>query len=113
MITQKKLTAGKPGTRKWMKKYGEDFLCLRYKYDPDIKMKIKTVELVVEREPWEKNLLRIPENKTVFVRVEYGEVHIGKMLKSVGGIWDRQKRLWEVKYGHVKELGLTKRIVHK
>jgi hypothetical protein len=31
--TAKTVVAGKPGTGKWIKKYGDALLCVRYKYD--------------------------------------------------------------------------------
>jgi len=49
------------------------------------KRKIKTVELVVENEPWEINKNRIPANKLIGLKVKYGEVHIGKLIRAAGG----------------------------
>ena len=63
--TTKTMLAGKPGTSKCVKKYGDALLCVRYKYDLQNKRKLKTVELVIENEPWGLNKTRIPGNKIV------------------------------------------------
>ena len=46
--TSKTLIPGRPGTVKWVKKYGEALIYVRYRYDVLNKRKIKTVELIVE-----------------------------------------------------------------
>lgn len=112
MITQKKISAGKPGTKKWIKKYGKNFICIRYKYDPEKQRKIKTVELLVEDKPWKKDQERIPDNKKVGIRVRYGEKNLGITVRYAGGIWDKNKKLWILPYRQVKALGLEKRIVN-
>ena len=43
--------------------------------------------------------------------VKYGEVHIGKLTRSIGGRWNRKQRVWELAYGEVLVLGLEDRIV--
>lgn len=113
IITQRKLIAGQPGTKKWLDKYGENLICVRYKYDKKNKKKIITVELIAEEKDYEKDENRIPMNKTVEIRVNYGEVEIGRMVRSFGGKWNPKKKLWELPYKYVKELGLIQRIVSK
>ena len=111
VYTKKTLPAGKPGTKKWIKKYGENLVCVRYKYDVTQKRKIKTVEIVVEDELWERDEKRIPTNKIVALKVAYGEIGIGRLVKSAGGIWNRKKRVWELPYRQAVALGLEARIV--
>ena len=110
-FTKKTLQAGKPGTEKWVKKYGDSLICVRYKYDPINSRKLKTVELLVEDEPWEKNESRIPANKIVSIKVPYGEKNTGILVRRAGGVWNREKRLWELPYITVVNLGLQDRIV--
>jgi hypothetical protein len=45
MKTKKKLMPGEPGSKKWIDKYGDDLICVRYKYDSDKNKKMITVEL--------------------------------------------------------------------
>jgi hypothetical protein len=111
LLTEKTLRPGEPGTKKWIEKYGDSLICIRYKYDRDRKMKVKTVELVAEEKIHNCTKTRVPSNKIVYVRIRYGEVHYASMVKGSGGKWNPEKKLWEVPYGAVKTLGLTHRIV--
>lgn len=111
VITRKTLLNGQPGTKKWAAKYGQNLLCVRYKYDTERKIKIKTVELKVDEEPWEINHQKIPANKIVGIKVEYGEVQLGKTVRRAGGRWNRLQKVWEMKYQDVVNLGLTNRII--
>lgn len=107
----RKILPGQPGTKKWIEKYGDKFVCLRYKYDDKSKRKIKTVELLVEEHAWQADKKRIPKNKIVNVKITYGEISYGKIVKAAGGRWNPTTKLWELPYKDVVELGLTDRIV--
>ncbi|MFQ5865040.1 MAG: hypothetical protein ACE5IW_07415 [bacterium] len=111
MKTRRKLIPGQPGTKKWVEKYGENLICVRYRYDSERKRKIKTVELIVEEGPWEADSRRIPNNKIVYVRIKYNEIYLRKVVKGAGGRWNKEKKLWELPYGEVKQLGFTDRMV--
>ena len=111
--TQKTLLAGQPGTQKWVQKYGQALVCVRYKYDLRRRTKLKTVELIVEENPWILDERRVPPNKIVGVKVAYGEVALGRTIRAAGGRWNRKKRLWELPYKEAKNLGLEDRIVPK
>ena len=60
---------------------------------------------------WKLNLTFIPKNKIVQLRINYGEVYLARKAKSMGGKWNKAKKLWELAYGYVQALGLAKRIV--
>ena len=109
-ITTKTLSPGKPGTKNEFEKYGKNLVYVRYKYDAENKRKIKTIELVFEDKPWNKNLDRKPFNKKVFIKIEYDEKRLQKVIRSVGGSWDKGKKLWKIFYGDVVNLGLEDRI---
>jgi len=109
--TQKTIISGQPGTQKWIKEYGESLVCVRYKYDLQHKRKLKTVELVVENEPWDLDKNRVPANKIIGVKVQFGEIKLGRLVREAGGIWNRQKKLWEIPYREAVNLGLEDRIV--
>jgi hypothetical protein len=47
----------------------------------------------------------------MFVKIEYGEIDLGKKVTAAGGIWNRKKKLWELPYQQVLQLGLIDRIV--
>lgn len=108
--TTKTLHSGKPGTSKWVKKYGDALLCVRYKYDLQNKRKLKTVELIIEDEPWDMDKNRNPGNKIVGIKVAYGEIEIRKLVRCAGGRWNKEKRLWQIPYHEAMSLGLGDRI---
>jgi hypothetical protein len=97
LVTEKTLVPGDPGTRKWMERYGEHLICIRYKYDRNTTMKIKTVELAAEEKPC-KPKTRIPWDKTVKVRIRYGEINLASLVKHAGGKWNAQEKVWEAPY---------------
>lgn len=111
MLTKKKLMPGQPGTKKWVKEYGDKLMCVRYRYDVKNKKRCKTVELIVETEDWEPNPHRTPGNKIVDVQVRYGEIELGREVRAAGGIWSRDERVWKLPYREVLKLGLRDRIV--
>ena len=47
----------------------------------------------------------------VSIRIDYGEVELGRRVKSAGAKWNRDQKLWELAYGDVVALGLEERIV--
>jgi len=102
---------GQPGTKKWLEKYGDKLVCVRYRYDPEGKLRCKTVELVVETEPWEPDPRKIPRNKIVAVHVRYGEIELGRKVRAAGGVWNRDEQVWKLPYREVLNLGLRDRMV--
>lgn len=108
MRTRLKLRPGQRGTKKLLAQYGEQLLCVRYRYDAQQKKRYKTVELIVDTVPWEPPLTA---STIVQLRVGLGETQIQRALSDAGGLWNRARRVWEVRYDRVVELGLTDRIV--
>jgi len=43
----RKLLPGRPGMKRLMKEYGDRFVCARYRYDAERKLKIKAAEIIV------------------------------------------------------------------
>ena len=111
MTIRKKLHPGQPGTKKWLAQYGEDLVCVRYRYDRERKCRFVTVELIVVQRPWQSDEKRIPRNKRVSVRIGYEESYLRGVVKAAGGKWNPAKRAWEVPYGAVLDLGLADRIM--
>ena len=109
----KKLAAGQPGTKKMMEHFGDKLLCVRYRYDPDKKIRYKTVEIIVEKGFWIPGLTQKREGKKVGIKVWYREGDIRAKVKAAGGIWNVEKNIWELEYKAVKKLGLTERIIDK
>lgn len=66
MKTGRKLRSGAPGTKKLLARYGDDLVCVRYRYDPEGKRKLKTVELIVAETPWQPATEKIPLNQMIW-----------------------------------------------
>ena len=111
MKSKKILKPGQPGTKKWVEKYGEKLFCVRYRYDIERRRKMKTIELIVEESQWQANVNKIPRNKIINLRVDYQETGTRKLIRAAGGRWNREKKVWELPYGEVLDLGLTNRII--
>lgn len=111
MRTVKKLNPGMKGTKKLVEIYGENLVCVRYKEDKENKVRFKTIELIIEKKPIDPVQSSIPANKKMALKVNYGEVHIGRAIKSVGGIWNAKEKVWELPWCEVQALGLENRIV--
>ena len=102
---------GQPGAKKLIEKYGDNLVCVRYRYDIERRRRIKTVEIIVEEGPVRTNARKIPQNKIMYIRIAYNETYLRKIIKDAGGRWNYQKQVWELAYKHVLELGLSSRVV--
>lgn len=111
MIIQRTVVPGKKGTKKLYDKYGDRLVCVRYRYDTQKQERVKTVELVEEKKYWSPNPDRIHSSKKMNIKIEYGEIHLGRLVKSAGGQWDKKRKVWILNYGQIKALGLERRIV--
>ncbi|GAK59860.1 hypothetical protein U27_06846 [Candidatus Vecturithrix granuli] len=99
------------GTKKFLRRYGEWLVCIRYRDDVEGQRKITTVEIVVEKRPWDPVPQRILGETCLPLRVEYGEVEIGKAVRAGGGEWYPQQKVWKLACKEIVALGLTDRIV--
>jgi hypothetical protein len=91
-------------------KYGEDLVCVRYRYDATTRQRVKTVELVVERKPWDPPPTTYSYETIVALRIEGYETELRKKVKEAGGRWQPEKRLWYVRYGGIAGTPLEKHI---
>jgi hypothetical protein len=113
METRLSLAPGQNGTKKLLARYGERLVRVRYRYDAERKVRLKTVELIVETVPWTPH----PRNRRressdlVAVSIAYSETELRARIRSAGGIWRPRQRLWEVDWKTVRELGLEGRVV--
>jgi hypothetical protein len=102
---------GKRGTRRLLEKYGNRLVCVRYHYNYEIKKRITTVELIEEESNWRP--VRILASTIVQIQINWGEKEIAWTIKKNGGKWNKEKQVWEISYGKVRELQLESRIVRK
>nr|WP_044200520.1 hypothetical protein [Oscillochloris trichoides] len=99
---------GQPGTKELVEQYGERLICVRYRYDERSKQRHKTIELIIESTAWEP-----PMNPESIVSLHIGthEREIQNSVRNAGGIWKYKQQVWQLRYDHVLELGLTDRII--
>jgi hypothetical protein len=111
-IARRKILPGQAGTRKLLAAYGEKLVCVRYRYDAVNQRRIKTVELVIEENPWQPRPGKIPSNKIMHLRIRYDEIALRNLVKAAGGNWNRESQAWELPYQQVLRLGLSERIIN-
>ncbi|HFD92187.1 MAG TPA: hypothetical protein ENJ22_02745 [Gammaproteobacteria bacterium] len=104
------IPAGENGTKQLQREYGEQLICVRYRYDRKRQKRFKTIELIIEEKDWTPGVL-VPVEKRVYIRIDYGERELREKIKEAGGFWDKQRKAWYVSYKKVIELGLDKRIL--
>ena len=102
--TRLTLPAGAPGTKRLVERYGERLLCVRYRYDRERRVRIKTVELIEEETPW------LPRNALYLVKIDWEETDLQVRAKKVGGTWDRERRRWRMTPEAVRALNLLSRV---
>ena len=90
--------------------YGDKLVCVRYRYDSNNRRMLKTIELVIEDEPWEPNGRKVPKHRIVGVRIAIDEAELRGRVKKAGGKWDPQKKVWRLAYREVEKLGLIDRM---
>lgn len=103
--------AGQPGTKKLAARYGSDLVCVRYRYDDELRQRIKTVEIVIGRVDWIKSDRRDGDQMEVHFRLEPREDLLRRAVLHAGGRWDERSNTWTLRRGTVAALGLTSRIV--
>jgi hypothetical protein len=111
MRTRLTLKPGQPGTQKLVAKYGHKLVAVRYRYDANYRVRLKTVELVEEELPWDPVVRGRHLGELVCVRLEYEEDELRQSVKAAGGTWLPERRLWQLSYRLARAMGLESRIV--
>src|SRR5262245_57884570 len=107
MHARRTLTPGQKGTKKFLERYGEQLICVRYRYDDQRRKRFTTIEIIVE----ESSCSPPEKPEIVGLRVEFQETELQRRIKQAGGKWNSAKRVWEIPYDQAVALGLKKRIV--
>jgi len=103
------LKPGQKGTKKLMEIYGKSLLYVRYRYDEDQGVRLKTVELIIEKKPWQPSL-RIRDEDIVPVNVYFSEMDLREKLKGLGGKWNPEEKSWFVPYASIRGTEFEERI---
>ena len=62
----KTVKPGKPGSARWIRRFGDRLISVRYRYDRARSMRYTTVELVVDTCPWTpRKLPRQPDTPEI------------------------------------------------
>ena len=101
------LKPGQPRTKRLVGQYGERLLCVRYRYDAELRKRYKTVELIIEEGNWMPPMR--PE-QMVAVRVDNQDQLLKRRILAVGGVWNGSVKVWALPYAKVLELGLEDKI---
>lgn len=110
MKTRLILKPGQRGTKSLTSKYGDDLVCVRFRYDATTRQRIKTVELIVERTAWEPPPEKLSLDTVIAIQIAGYETKLRKKVKAVGGKWNPEKRLWYLRYGDIAGTELEKHI---
>ena len=65
----------------------------------------------VEKKPKLLDQVRNVLYKIIKLKIEYGERELAQQVKSLGGSWDRQQKVWKLPFRYVQILKLEDRIV--
>jgi hypothetical protein len=110
MLAKKTLKPDQNGTNAMLDQYGEQLICVRYRCDRAHQLRLKTVELIVESAPWIHSADQIAPDAIVGIKVAFAEADLQRQVKQAGGKWNRECRLWDIRYDQVVALKLTERI---
>jgi hypothetical protein len=106
------LQPGQKGTKKLHDRYGDQLVCVRYRYDAARQRRLKTIELIVEEVPWRPKRATRNGAEMVGVRVAVHEVALQRQVTLAGGRWNPSHRVWELRRDQALQLGLKDRIEH-
>jgi hypothetical protein len=104
------LQPGQKGTKKLRDRYGDQLVCVRYRYDIARQRRLKTIELIVEEVPWRPQRATRKGAEMIGVRVAVHEVALQRQVKLAGGRWNPARRVWELQREQALQLGLQDRI---
>ena len=91
--------------------YGDRLICVRYRYGPQRKKRLKTVELLVAEREWEPPRPPYADNQIVGVRIAVAEGAVRERAKQAGGKWNPDRKVWELRYREAVAVKLATRIV--
>lgn len=100
---------GQNGSKRLLEQYGDRLLCVRYRYDEERRMRLKTVEIIVEERPWQPPF-RFRDDDQVPVTVGFEETVLREKLRKARAKWNPKEKVWMVAYGKVRGTELEARI---
>ena len=113
MRTRLTLRPDQDGAKQLRKRYGDQLVGVRYRYDKAKKERWKTVELIIEKSAWEPSPRQWQADTLVALQIAVHERDLRQRVKAAGGKGNPSEATWELSYGQAVALGLTNRIVPK
>ena len=113
MRTRLTLQPDQDGAKQLCEQYGERLVGVCYRYDEAKKARGKTGELIIEKSEWEPMAVHWQADTRVALQIAVQEHEVRQRVKAAGGKWKPSEAVWELPYGRVEAVGLTKRIVSK
>ena len=110
METRLTLRPGMPGTKQLQQQYADRLIYVRYLYDQATGIRLKTVELVVQKAPWSGKPRGHHDHDKVAIRIGWEELDLRAAVKKAGAIWRARQRLWELDWKTVRALKLQSRV---
>jgi hypothetical protein len=107
--TRLTLKPGRPGTLEMLEQYGSKLVCVRYRYDDELEVRYKTVELIVEERAWTPPPTQPPPSE-VQVSVEQHEFPLRQALLLMGAQYNPTTETWLIPYTAATTLQLANRI---
>jgi hypothetical protein len=98
MRTRLTLKAGEPGTRKLVEEYGDRLLYVRYRYDEERQLRLKTAEIVVDTRTWHPSHRPPPGDLLDYVHIRFDptDAQTKTAVKRLGGYWDPEATAWRI-----------------
>ncbi len=116
MEVTKTLLAGKNGTKRYLREYGDNLYCVRYRQDKEKGKRYTTVELIVDEGQLFKGYYQEVHGphptQNVDLQIGFSEFELRDQVKAAGARWDKGKKLWELPFYKVKKLGLESRMIN-
>ncbi|NQT24981.1 hypothetical protein HQ585_06485 [candidate division KSB1 bacterium] len=108
------LKPGQRGTKSEMQAHGAELVCVRYRYDPISKRRLKTAEIIVDEQYWKLECYQgIVHDKKVGLQIHIQETELRQNVKMAGRKWNPIQKVWELPLPTVFELDLEDRIVKR
>ncbi|HVO51631.1 MAG TPA: hypothetical protein VMV60_11600 [Thermoanaerobaculia bacterium] len=96
---------GEPGTKRILRDWGPRLVCVRYRYNPALKRRVTTAEIVMNEGPW-----RHKRFEEVGIAIRSWENDLRQAIVEAGGLWDRGLALWVLPKKRAERLGLGDRL---
>jgi hypothetical protein len=104
----KKLAPASPGAIKLAARYGASLVCVRHRTDPEKRVRVTTVELIVDSVP-----IRHKPEQLVAVRLGFGEKALRAAALAEGATWDARAKVWRMPKSVARALGFDRRVVEQ